>query len=109
MKKQILEVQNYFADKLARGLYKVTEIDEHWMIVSVDKIYLFTLWYCNGPTYFKTYDGRGNFMHVVFTKLQQANGYKKAMKHVNNWQETKVRNRELAELKKLQEKYPEVK
>ena len=106
MKEKIQEVQNYFADKIARGLYKVTDIDEYCLSIIIDRKYEFSLWYSNGDGYFRTYDGRGNYMVIKFTDKQKTIGFKKALSYVKKWEDTELKEKELAELKKLQEKYP---
>jgi len=106
MKNKIKEVQNYFADKIARGLYKVEKCDKYSIDVTVDKEYTFCLWVANGGGAFRTWDSGKNSMPVKFTAPQQSKGYKAARKHQQHWMDTELRDKELAELKKLQEKYP---
>jgi hypothetical protein len=109
MKEKILEVQNYFADKLARGLYRVEEISEFTIKVIVDRQYKFTLWIANNAGNFSTYSSSYNFMEVKFTGNQKISGYKHASKHQKGWVDTELRDKELFELAKLREKYPEAK
>ena len=109
MKEKIQEVQNYFADKIARGLYKVSDVDEFCLGIIIDRKYKFSLWHVNGLEYFRTYDGRGNYMFIKFTDKQKAAGFKKASSHVKKWEDTELKEKELVELKQLQAKYPEVK
>jgi hypothetical protein len=107
MKEKILEVQNYFADKLARGLYKVVKISNHTIEVIVDGKYNFHLWTANVPSNFDSWNYSGNFMRIKFTEEQKAAGYKIAAKHCKRWVNTELREKELKELAKLKEKYPE--
>ena len=105
MKKKIKEIQNYFADKLARGLYKVEEISEHTIKVIVDNEYHFALWVANGENSFDCWNVQTNFMPVHFTTDQKVSGYKHAHKHQKGWEDTELRDKELAQLETLQAKY----
>ena len=109
MRQKIQEVQDYFADKIARGLYKVVVIDEYASTVIIDRKYKFSLWYCNGIKFFKTYPGRDNFMELEFNDVQIKKAYKKTMLHVKKWEETEVKDKELKELENLRAKYPDAK
>ena len=106
MKNKIQEVQDYFADKLARGLYEKVKVSEHTVKVVVDNEYNFCLWMSNGSNNFETWIPGGCFMPVNFTDKQRDAGYKIAKKHHKHWTDTELRDKELAELKKLQDKYP---
>jgi len=105
MKKKITEVQNYFADKLARGLYKVKSISQHTIEVTVDRKYGFTLWTANGERHFEIYSD-GSFMTVHFTNTQKKSGYRIASKRSKGWIDSEERKSELRFLKRLKEKYP---
>jgi hypothetical protein len=105
MKNKIKEVQNYFSDKLARGLYKVEEISEHTIKVIVDKEYHFALWVANGESAFSIWNIQTNFIHVNFTDKQKVSGYKHAFKHRQGWEDTELRDKELKQLETLQTKY----
>ena len=106
MKTKIKEVQNYFADKLARGLYKVKEISPNSADVIVDKKYKFCLWISGGELFFEVWNN-GNFMAIPFTRAQKKSGYKMVAKYLKEWEDTELKERELKTLKALQEKYPE--
>jgi len=106
MKNKIQEVQNYFADKIARGLYKKVKVSEHSIKVTIDNDYHFCLWMSNSPNNFETWIPGGCFMPVTFTDEQRESGYKIALKYQQHWIDTELRDKEMAELKKLQDKYP---
>ena len=109
MKEKIQEIQNYFANKIVKGLYRVLEIDEFCLSIIIDRKFRFALWHCNGAECFRTYDGRGNYMTLEFTESEQLVAYKKGMHYVRKWREDTVATRERKQLKDLQEKYPDAK
>lgn len=107
MKQKILEVQNYFAYKLSKGQYKVEKIDDYVLTVVVDRKYRFSLWIANEEPSFRTYDGRDNFISVTFTAAERKTGYRFAKRHHKAWTDTAKKESDLAQLRKLQEKYPD--
>jgi hypothetical protein len=50
IQKMIAEVQKYFMDKLLSKDFKVIEISQHTMTISIDE-YIFTLWTSNGAAF----------------------------------------------------------
>lgn len=108
MKEKIKEVQNYFVDKIVRGLYKVDEITEHTIVVVVDKKYRFKLWTANGVHHFEVYNSGGSFMNLDFTEKEKEAAYKIASKHRQGWIDGEKREKELKELDRLRAKYLEV-
>ena len=107
MKTKIQEVRNYFTDKLTRGLYKVIEAYEHHITVRVDKKYKYSLWLSDNHIHFSTWSD--SFMDLKFTEAQKKTGWKIAdRKRKLLWVDTKEKE-ERAELKRLQEKYPDSK
>lgn len=52
--KLIAEVQKYFMDKLLSKDFKVLEINQHTMVISIDD-YDFTLWISNGSAFLNFY------------------------------------------------------
>ena len=105
MKEKIQEVQNYFADKLARGLYKVTDADELCLKVIVDGKYIFGIWLSNGWDNFGLWSN--NFISVEFTEEQQKTGWKIGDRWRKKLWVDKSREKDLTELKRLQKKYPD--
>lgn len=103
MKEKIKEVQNYFADKIARGLYKITEIRKHTMDVQVDQKFTFCLWVGNGLDYIETYDGYKNFMQLHFTTKQKA----QIAKRIKSLLDKEAKEREVSLLKSLLKKHPD--
>ena len=110
MKEKIQEIQKYFADKIARGLYKVDFIDDKYINVTVDRKYTFGLWVGTGCEHFSLCNiGIETFIQFDFTEKQKASAHKKVFIHVKKYRDTELKERELAELKKLQKKYPDAK
>ena len=107
MEKKIKEIQNYFADKIANGNYEVGGVDGHTIEVIVDDKYPFSLWIANEALNFKTWYLKDSFMNLEFTEEQQESGFKFAIDHRKKIYDANIMEIELAELKKLQEKYPE--
>jgi len=105
MKEKIKEIQDYFADKLARGLYKVVKVDEHHIEVMVDRKHIFRLWISSHWEFFEVWSE--SFMKIVFTEQQKKRGYKTAKRHQKRLYENEARAKEIAKLKELAEKYPE--
>ncbi len=110
MKTKIKEVQDYFADKIARGLYKVTEVNDKYLHIIIDGKYKFGIWTGSGMEHFSLCSiGIETFFQIDFTDEQKKASYKKAFSHVKKYRDTELKESELTELKKLQEKYPEAK
>ena len=105
MKKQIQEVHDYFADKIARGLYKVVKIEESYIVIIVDGLYKFALWTMHSEMSFGVWGNDTSFMKAELTDKQRASGYSIAIKHRAGWENTEKKEKDLAELKRLQEKY----
>jgi hypothetical protein len=107
MKKKIKEVQNYFADKLARGLYKVEYVDDEIIKVVVDGEYRFGLWVSGNSTAFSIFSDC--FIKLKFTPGQKEIGWKIADKKRRELYADTKEQEEIETLRKLQEKYPDVK
>ncbi len=107
MKKKIQEVQEYFADKIARGLYKVEKNSEHTMDIVVDRKYRFCIWIATSERHIETWSSSYNFIDLKFTDEQKKQIFKKAQRLLKKWVDTVKRDSDLAQLKALQEKYPE--
>lgn len=51
MENKIIEIQEYFKNKIVSGDYEIKTIKSHTVIVTVDGIYDFHLWMGNGAEY----------------------------------------------------------
>lgn len=106
MKEKIQEVQLYFINKIMKGQYKVKSIDKYGLKIIIDAKYVFELWHCTGESQFKVWHG-DSFMNLNFNDATKKAGYKKAIVHVKQWQDTELREKEMKELSRLQSKYSE--
>ena len=69
MKTKIKEVQEYFKNKLISGDFKIDEVDQYVLKVTIDDEYKFSLWIGNWQ--FNTtrlYDGYYNFIMFDLTE-----------------------------------------
>ncbi len=108
MKEKIQEVQLYFINKIMKGQYKVLGVDRYSVKVIIDAKYIFELWHCSKEFGFKIWLlGGESFMSLNFNKAAKKAGYRKAMVHVKEWQDTEVREKDMKELSRLQSKYSE--
>jgi hypothetical protein len=67
IQKMIAEVQKYFMDKLLAKDFKVVEISQHTMTISIDK-YIFTLWISNGAAFLNFYGSNAIIMPDLSTE-----------------------------------------
>lgn len=70
MKEKIKEIQDYFKEKLLKGDYKVTSIEEHTCTVLIDDECTFIIWMANGAEHRKLYNLgiTQNFIHFYLTQ-----------------------------------------
>ena len=71
----------------------------------IDGKYKFALWTANKETGFSVWGNDLSFMKVEFTDKQRVSAFKIASKYRKGWEDMEKKEKDLAELKRLQEKY----
>lgn len=104
METKINEVQQYFKDKLLAGDFKIQEISEYVLRISIDDEYVFNLWIGNMDIAdnMKCYDVYYNFMHLSFTEEERIQLKLGVSDNIKLWRKSILIAQKRAELEKLE-------
>jgi len=104
MKTKIAEVQDYFKDKILSGDFKITEVGEYVIKITVDDEYRFSLWIGNWDIKdnMKCYDGYYNFMMIPFTQEESIQLKNRLTPEVSNYRRNVLLVEKRKELEKLE-------
>jgi uncharacterized protein YqiB (DUF1249 family) len=100
MELNIKKVENYFINKIISGEYKVVEVCDYTLKLTIDNEYKFVLWVANEKVCLRTYD-EGNYMRLDFSSSDQEQSWAHIQKHRNKYYEETQRAKDLKELEVL--------
>ena len=98
MKEQIKKIQNYFIEKIVKGEFESTGLDQHYLYITIDGEYNFKLWVCNGSLFLET-SGSDNFIALTFTEEQKEALWPSIQKEIEATKDERNKER-IAELEK---------
>jgi len=67
----IKQINDYFVNKLLDEDFKIIEVREFTVELTIDDKYHFSLWIANGAKYFEVNSNRRSFMHLSFDDTQK--------------------------------------
>jgi len=105
MKKQILEIQEYFKTKIVNGNFKTEKVDSHYAHIVIDNLYRFKIWVASGESYCEPSSMcQENFMQLPkFSENEKSKLFKKLKKVISDYNENTVLVQKRAEYEKLKE------
>ena len=106
MKEKIKEVQDYFKKKLLSGQFKVTEISEHLLHITIDGNYTFCIWVGN-PNLPNTRDQHStdcdnNFIHLNLNQKERITLHSRTKKIVSKYRKDVLVKEKRNKIKKLE-------
>lgn len=110
MKKKIKEVQDYFKAKLLAGKFKVANITEFGLTLSVDNEYEFQMWIGN-PDIPDTRRlcGENNFLNIMFNQKERIKMHSVTKRYVTEYRKKSLLKDKQEKLRRLQKEIKKLK
>jgi hypothetical protein len=103
IKEKLLEVQQYFKQKILNGEFEIKKITEYWMTILVDGEFQFTLWIGNwdAPQTRKLYESQPNAIYFDFTKEESIKLHEVIAADVCNYRKNELLAEKIKEVENL--------
>ena len=97
------QVNDYFVNKIVKGQFIVTKIDEHHVSVQINKKYDFVIWTASGVDCIETYNSYSepNTMNLDFTESEKISIWRRMKKIIKKHNDTVVLEREREQFAKV--------
>ena len=101
MENKIKEVQDYFANKILHEQFEVTQIQEFFVSILIDKKYKFDIWVGreDSPNYCNLWDARPNFIQFQFDNAEHIRIHESMIRLIKN-NEKMIKAKQIADLEK---------
>lgn len=100
---KIIEIQDYFINKVKNGDYKVLKVKEHTATIEIDDTYQFDMWIASGKNHYdfceRTFLTIKNFS--ITMKGLQSRGWIYMKKHLNSEIAKKKRREKMKQFNRL--------
>lgn len=108
MNDKIIQVHDYFLDRLTKGSFEIVKMTEYHVTVNIDVDYIgykFVIWIANGKDHLCTYAISENhsFMNLVFDDYYREKLWAKLEGEINIWKRDELLAKKRKELKELEE------